>query len=68
MHRSHKFAAMAARTRREALKDLAENHVIEASSRITSMCFMQMRNPTVIIIDVSLTHYDVFQRVFLVAL
>lgn len=27
VHRSSKFAAMAARTRREALKDLAENYV-----------------------------------------
>uniref|UniRef100_A0A914WBE5 Uncharacterized protein n=1 Tax=Plectus sambesii TaxID=2011161 RepID=A0A914WBE5_9BILA len=40
VHRSQKFAAMAARTRREALKDLAENHVAaygnEGPSRIAS--------------------------------
>ncbi|KAI6233275.1 Signal-induced proliferation-associated 1-like protein 2 [Aphelenchoides fujianensis] len=40
VHRSTKFAAMAARTRREALKDLAENHVMahpnEGPSRIAS--------------------------------
>jgi hypothetical protein len=40
VHRSKKFAAMAARTRREALKDLAENHVTAHSndgpSRIAS--------------------------------
>ncbi|CAD5224927.1 unnamed protein product [Bursaphelenchus okinawaensis] len=40
VHRSSKFAAMAARTRREALKDLAENYVTahpnEGPSRIAS--------------------------------
>ncbi|KAI1711804.1 rap/ran-GAP domain-containing protein [Ditylenchus destructor] len=40
VHRSKKFAAMAARTRREALKDLAENYVTahsnEGPSRIAS--------------------------------
>lgn len=55
VHKSAKFAAMAARTRREVLKDLAENHCAphgsEGPSRIASRFLggsvkRKERNPT----------------------
>lgn len=45
MHRSKKFATMAARTRREALRDLVENYVgphqNEGASKIASRLLTQ---------------------------
>lgn len=46
VHRSKKFLAMAARTRRETLKDLAENYVStqnEGPARIASRIFFQIK-------------------------